>query len=284
VSCNLATPQDKKIEDFHFHDRGTTEQQKTMFPTKTTGVDVSATQNLLPVTEEATASKAAQASPTTNFKFQPTQAKTKKATKKSSTTKKPKALIENNQRRRGPEEYQRPTIFEEFVENQPRRTTPWIKLTPQPRVPPGIARDKKKKKTSSEASSSSANTVTTMFSKKQRQEAAPIAAKQNAVDGQKQVQCNFSMDHKLFKKFWQLVLCRKYQDKGYGEETEAYMPPSQTFLDDEKQYNLWKELATSQGCSHTIVAQHAEYKKKLFEAFPAEFYWVKIDFSKMTKK
>jgi hypothetical protein len=101
-----------------------------MFPTKTTttGVDVSATQNLLPVTEEATASKAAPGSPATHFKFQPVQ--TKKATKKSSTTKKPKASIENKQRRRGPEEYQRPTIFEEFVENQPRRTTPWIKLTP----------------------------------------------------------------------------------------------------------------------------------------------------------
>jgi hypothetical protein len=216
-------------------------RQKTMFSTKTTttGVDVSATQNLLPVTtEEATASKAAQATPATNFKFQPL-AQTKKATKKSSTTKKPKASIENKQRRRGPDEYQRPTIFEEFVENQPRRTTPWIKLTPQPRVPPGIARDKKKTKTSSEASSASANTVTTMASKKQRQEAAPIAAKQNAVDGQKQVQRNFSMDHKLFKKFWQLVSCHKYQGKGYGEEIEAYMPPSKTFLDDEQQYNLW---------------------------------------------
>jgi hypothetical protein len=158
-------------------------------------------------------------------------------------------------------------------------------------VPPGIARDipaaaatgapavaqKKKQKTSSEASSSSANTVTTMFSKKQQHEAAPITAKQNAVDGQKQVQRNFSMDHKLFKKFWQLVLCRKYQGKGYGEEIEAYMPPSQ------QEYNTWKELATSQGCTPTIVAQRAEYKKKLFEAFPAEFYWAKIDFSKMTK-
>jgi uncharacterized protein with NAD-binding domain and iron-sulfur cluster len=122
-----------------------------------------------------------------------------------------------------------------------------------------------------------------MFSKKQRKEAAPIAAKQNAVDSQKQVQRNFSMDHKLFKKFWQLVSCRKYQGKGYGEEVEAYMPPSQTFLDDEQQYNLWKELATTKGCSHTIVAQRAEYKKKLFEAFPAEFYWAQIDFSKMTK-
>jgi hypothetical protein len=30
------------------------------------------------------------------------------------------------------------------------------------------------------------------------------------------------MDHKLFKKFWQLVSCRKYQGKGYGEEIEAY--------------------------------------------------------------
>jgi hypothetical protein len=31
------------------------------------------------------------------------------------------------------------------------------------------------------------------------------------------------------------------------------------------------------------VAQRAEYKKKLFEAFPSEFYWAKIDFSKITK-
>jgi hypothetical protein len=50
-----------------------------------------------------------------------------------------------------------------------------------------------------------------------------------------------------------------------------------------KTYNRWKELATSQECTPTIVAQQAEYKKKLFEAFPAEFYWAKIDFSKMTK-
>jgi hypothetical protein len=163
-------------------------------------------------------------------------------------------------------------------------------------VPPGISRDnpaaatgapaaaqKKKQKTSSEASSSSANTVTTMFSKKQRHKAARITAKQNAVDGQKQVQRNFSMDHKLFKKFCQLVSCYKYQGKGYGEEIEAYMPPSQTFLEDEQEYNRWKELATSQGCTPKIVAQHAEYKKKLFEAFPAKFYWAKIDLSKMTK-
>jgi hypothetical protein len=48
-----------------------------MFPTKTTtGVDVSATQNLLPVAEEATTSKAAQGSPATHFKFQqPAQTK-----------------------------------------------------------------------------------------------------------------------------------------------------------------------------------------------------------------
>jgi hypothetical protein len=70
--------------------------------------------------------------------------------------------------------------------------------------------------------------------------AALITAKQIAVDGQKQVQRNFSMDHKLFKKFWQLVLCLKYQGKGYGEEVEAYMQQSQTFLDDEQQYNMWK--------------------------------------------
>jgi hypothetical protein len=85
-------------------------------------------------------------------------------------------------------------------------------------------------------------------------EAAPITAKQNAVDGQKQVQRNFSIDHKLFKKFWELDSCRKYQGKGYGEEIEAYMPPSQTFLEDKQEYNRWKEQATSQGCTPKMPA------------------------------
>jgi hypothetical protein len=112
-----------------------------MFPTKTTtttSVAVSAPQNLLPVAAEATASKAAQATPATNFKF-PTPAtnfkfptppaqqqqaqkqqapgktsKTKKATKKSSTPK-PKSSIENSQKRRGPEEYQRPSILKRVL-------------------------------------------------------------------------------------------------------------------------------------------------------------------------
>jgi hypothetical protein len=96
------------------------------------------------------------------------------------------------------------------IENQPPRTSA--------QVPPGSAKEnpaaKKKQKTRSEEASSTATAM------KQCKEAAPISAKQNAVDGhQKQVQQNFSMDHKLFKKFWQLVSCHKYHHgRGFGQE------------------------------------------------------------------
>jgi hypothetical protein len=207
------------------------------------------------------------------------------------------------------------TFAENVDDDQTRKENPRIKLKQSPsrsaQVLPGSASDcardhpatptkaetDTKRKTNSEEASSSRKkkakadgtarnktVANTMFSCQQLQEAAPISAKQKYGEDQKQeVQRNFSTDHGFFKKFWELVSCRKYQGKGYGEEIEAYMPPSQTFLEDEQEYNRWKELATSQGCTPKIVAQRAEYKKKLFEAFPAKFYWAKIDFSKMTK-
>jgi hypothetical protein len=111
-----------------------------------------------------------------------------------------------------------------------------------------------------------------MFTCQQLQEAAPISAKQKYVEDQKQVQRNFSTDHGFFKKFWELVSCHKYKgSSGYGPQMTDFMPQSQKFLENETEYNRWKEMATKLGSTQQIIAQRAEYKKKLFEELPAEF-------------
>jgi hypothetical protein len=86
------------------------------------------------------------------------------------------------------------------------------------------------------------------------------------VEDQKQVQRDFSTNHGVFKKFWELVSCHKYKgSSGYGLQIPDFMPPSPNFVANEKEYNRWKEMATKLGSTPQMAAQRAEYKKKLFE-------------------
>jgi hypothetical protein len=174
----------------------------------------------------------------------------------SRTTQESTLSSEKKKNRR--EDYQRPAIFGVDIPGGPRRI-----ITEQ---------EDRKKRAKGDWSATNKTPANTMFSSQQWKDASAISAKQVHVEDQKQVQRDFSTDHGVFRKFWELVSCHKYKgSSGYGLQIADFMPPSPKFVDNEKEYNRWKEMATKLGSAAQLAAQRAEYKKKLFEdeEFPA---------------